>query len=225
MEQNYNNSKTQSTLEGDWPRAWGIYKHSRDAISKNVSTYLLVVIGSFGILFALGLILQMIFGRKVGVYIYDVVSYLIVIWVTIALVNVYLASVRGKSIELEESIKTTASLWGRMLLLQVLIWLTIIGGLILLIVPGIIFQLRLSLATYYLVDKDMSVMEAYKASWEVTKGNLGKIWGLVGVKLLFYLLWFVLIGIYLTIMYTTVFAYLYEYLEKNKLTSTTNPKS
>jgi uncharacterized membrane protein len=103
-----------------------------------------------------------------------------------------------------------------MFLLQVLVGLTVLGGFILLIVPGIYFALKLSFASYYLVDKNCSVMEAYKASWDATKGNLGKIWGLVGVNILFAILCVVLIGIYFTVMYSAAFAALYEYINEQQ---------
>ena len=224
MEQNNNNTESTS-VEGNWPGAWGVYKYSRNAIRKSLSTYLLVVLGSYGIFYIIGLIAQLIFGKYYGLAVYYLVALAVVFCVTIALMKIYISGVRGKRVELEEATKYIPSFWLRMCLLQLLVWVTVIGGYLLLIVPGIIFQLRLSLATYYLVDKNMSVMEAYKASWEATKGNLGKIWGLVGVKVIFAILCIIIIGIYFNIMYSTAFAELYEYLEKNKSTSTTNPKS
>lgn len=46
----------------------------------------------------------------------------------------------------------------------------VVLGFILLIVPGIIFSIKLQYATYLVVDKNMGVVEALKKSWEMTKG-------------------------------------------------------
>ncbi|MFA5176073.1 MAG: hypothetical protein WC413_02340 [Candidatus Nanoarchaeia archaeon] len=48
--------------------------------------------------------------------------------------------------------------------------LIVIGGLILLIIPGIIFALKLSFVSYLIVDKKMRAIPAIKKSWNMTKG-------------------------------------------------------
>jgi len=66
------------------------------------------------------------------------------------------------------------------------------------------------------VDQKLGVLEAYKASWHATKGNGGKIWAIFGVTLLMILPTVTVIGfiatIYLTWMYSAVFALLYTYI-------------
>ena len=44
-------------------------------------------------------------------------------------------------------------------------------GFILLIIPGIIFSVRLQYVSYLIVDKDLGPVEAIKASWNITRGN------------------------------------------------------
>lgn len=53
-----------------------------------------------------------------------------------------------------------------------LVGLTVLGGMILLIVPGIIFALKLQYTTYLIVDKNIGPIEAYKKSWQMTKGQV-----------------------------------------------------
>lgn len=217
MEQNYNNASSSPAVETQWPRAFGVYKPSRDAVRKNLSAVILLIVGNIAIVYILGILFQAIFGKTLGVVLSDLVTWVIDAFLISAQVYVYISGVRGKRVEVGEALKSAQPLWWRMFLLQLLVGLTVLGGFILLFVPGIIFALKLSLASYYLVDKNCGVMEAYKSSWEATKGNLGKIWGLVGVNILFILLCIVLVGIYFSIMYGASFALLYDYLNKRQL--------
>lgn len=55
---------------------------------------------------------------------------------------------------------------------SVLVGLIVIAGFILLIIPGIYFAIRLSQFPYFIVDKNFGGIEAIKASWNATKGNV-----------------------------------------------------
>jgi len=54
---------------------------------------------------------------------------------------------------------------------SILYGLAILGGLILLIIPGIIIGIRLQFGYYFLIDKKMGPVEALKASWGATRGQ------------------------------------------------------
>ena len=43
-------------------------------------------------------------------------------------------------------------------------------GIIMLIVPGIIFACRLAFVPYLVVDREMDVMDALRVSWDMTRG-------------------------------------------------------
>lgn len=58
---------------------------------------------------------------------------------------------------------------------SILSGLIVLGGFILLIIPGIIFSLKLMFVPYFVIDKGLSPIEAIKASWNATKGNLSEI--------------------------------------------------
>lgn len=59
----------------------------------------------------------------------------------------------------------------RYLGVSVLVFLAVLAGLILLIVPGIILALALSFATYLVIDKGLGPISAFKESMAITKGN------------------------------------------------------
>ncbi len=63
-------------------------------------------------------------------------------------------------------------------------------GLICLIIPGMIIYLRLSLFSYFMIDKNMGPIEALKASWYLVKGVTWKVLGFWLLTLLLLLLGF-----------------------------------
>lgn len=54
---------------------------------------------------------------------------------------------------------------------SILVFLAVIAGLILLIVPGIILALALSFVTYLVIDRGLGPVSAFKESMAITKGN------------------------------------------------------
>jgi uncharacterized membrane protein len=97
-------------------------------------------------------------------------------------------------------------------LASLLTGLIVIGGLILLIIPGIYFAFRLKFAAYLVIDKNLGPVEAIKKSWKMTKGN---VWNLFffGILLgLINILGFIclLVGLFITVplsMLATAFVY------------------
>lgn len=85
-------------------------------------------------------------------------------------------------------------------------------GFILLIIPGIVFTIRLQYVTYLIVDKNLPAVEAIKESWNMTRGNTWNLFffgillaliNLLGVILL-------LVGLFITIpltMLATTYVY------------------
>jgi uncharacterized membrane protein len=97
-------------------------------------------------------------------------------------------------------------------LVALLTGLIVLGGFILLIIPGIYFALRLKFAVYLVIDKNLGPVEAIKKSWKITKGN---VWNLFffGILLgLINILGFIclIVGLFITIplsMLATTFVY------------------
>jgi hypothetical protein len=76
----------------------------------------------------------------------------------------------------------------RMLGLYIVTGLIIIVGLMLLIVPGLIFIRRYFLAPYVMLDKKTGIRESLDTSADLSKRNTGSIWGVIGVMFLIGLL-------------------------------------
>lgn len=111
-----------------------------------------------------------------------------------------LRSADDKKIDLVDTVKQGLPYAIRMFLLQILTALVVLVGLLLLIVPGIIAIQRLLLAQYYLVDKDLGIIDAMKASAADAKKYPGAVWGLIGVLLVYMLLLFTILFIPVSIV-------------------------
>ncbi len=71
--------------------------------------------------------------------------------------------------------------------------LLVIAGMILLIVPGIVFAIKYQYVTYLVVDRGMGVKEAFRVSGEMTQGKKMWLFGFGFVSALLVLLGFVLL--------------------------------
>lgn len=95
---------------------------------------------------------------------------------------------------------------GKLILLQLVISLIVFLGCVLLIIPGIIFALQYSQATYIMADNpELSIGDAMRKSKELMNGYKLNYFGFVLSFILHLLLAFVTLGIYLI--------YLLPYLE------------
>ena len=115
----------------------------------------------------------------------------------------------------ETNLKTLFSyshLLVKFILGAILYGLIVLGGLILLIVPGIIWAIKYQFFAYLIVDKNLSPMKAIKKSGEITAGKKGKLFllgllfaliNIIGAICLF-------VGLFVTIP-TTMIAWAYVY--------------
>ncbi|MFC1866448.1 YciC family protein, partial [Chloroflexota bacterium] len=86
-------------------------------------------------------------------------------------------------------------------------------GLILLIIPGIIFACKLAFTPYLVVDRKMEVIEAMKTSWRMTDGHAMEVFGIALLAIPVCVAGFLLfgVGIILSIMWINLaFASLYH---------------
>jgi uncharacterized membrane protein/DNA-directed RNA polymerase subunit RPC12/RpoP len=100
----------------------------------------------------------------------NLASYVLSIWLTLGQCAYFLKIARGQPPDL-----TTIFSGGPKLLTAILAYilfiLIVIGGFLLLIIPGIIFALMFSQFLYLIVDRNVGVMDSLNLSKEITRGN------------------------------------------------------
>jgi hypothetical protein len=96
-----------------------------------------------------------------------------------------LRAVRGKTTTLREIYRGGLPYSWRAIKYYLCFGVGAFVGLLLFILPGLIFVRRYMLGTYYLVDRNLTVGEALQASARTSKTYSKGIWGLIGVQAAF----------------------------------------
>lgn len=94
-------------------------------------------------------------------------------FLTIGIIKVTLDVARGKSVEYMEMF-SGGPLFVRVVIVNILYGLMVMFGLLLFIVPGIYLAMKFWPAQYFVIDRDMEVMDAFRAAGEFTNGNKGQ---------------------------------------------------
>lgn len=211
-------------VPSSWPGAFGAYKFSKAAVMFNLGTYLTVLAISIGFTLVMSIV-----GGAIGLpealnqLLQNAVSFTL----SLTAILVLFAGVARVKKSFNEALEETWPLLVRFLLQMVLLAVIAVASLILLIIPFFIIMPRLALAPYILVKEKLGVVEALQASWDRTKGHVGKVWGLVGVNILIALLFVTIIGIpfavYFYIMYSAAWNVLYAYVVEHNSAASQQP--
>ena len=129
-------------------------------------------------------------------------AYLVIIivslWSNISLL--YAVKERNNGITIEGAIKMGWSNLGSYIWISFLSFVIIVGGLILFIIPGIIFMVWFALAAYVLVNENKKGFDALKRSKELISGYVTAFWGrtmILGIVIFFVVFLFsMVIGIF-----------------------------
>lgn len=105
---------------------------------------------------------------------WGILGIFITAWLTGGLYRLLLDYKDGKKQEFTMLFTQFTHFW-RILLGELLIALIVLGGLILLIVPGIIWGIRYMFTIMIIVDKNVEIGEAMRISKEMTKGIKGQL--------------------------------------------------
>lgn len=83
---------------------------------------------------------------------------------------VFLKAVRGEKFEIRDMFSVFQKNYWNAVLANVVVGIIVGMGIVMLIVPGIIFACRLAFVPYLVIDREMEITEALNKSWEMTKG-------------------------------------------------------
>lgn len=145
-----------------------------------------------------------------------------ILWLYIAPALTYaqIQSTRDKKVRLSEAFKQTKDVVIRYFLSTVLVGLIVVGGLLLFIVPGVLWFKKYFFTQYYVVDKKMPVRQALRASAQTTAGQAYSIYGIVLVSAVFSLSALIpitgrLISLILGFLYSCAIAIRYDQLKNS----------
>ncbi len=200
----------------EWPGAFGIYTRSQKAVITNIG--IIVILGL--IPFAASIIFAILFNH-------DALEQTLVNIVSIILGPVFiiaiLRGIEGKKISLSDAFKDGVPFVLPYFLVSILVGLALLGSILALLVPFFFVMPRLLLAEYFVVDKKMNAIDAFRASWNETKGHSAKVWGIIGASIVMLLPVFTIVGIpvaiFLLVMYSASTGILYKYITQQKPTA------
>ena len=112
---------------------------------------------------------------------------------------------RGDKLEIKDMFEAFKNYWNAVLA-SLLVFVIVVIGLVILIIPGIIFACKLAFTPYLVVDRKMAVIEAVKESWRMTGGHAWKVFliGLLGIPIGIAGLICLGVGVIISIMWITL---------------------
>ncbi len=160
------------------PGAFSLFQPSMNAIALNLVTFIELVLVPVLVVLIGGII------KHVTGHIITAIGEILTLFLTPAAYLTQVRSVQKKSIDFTEAIKESLHYFWRLIGLWICLIFIIGIGFLLFIVPGLFMLRRYILSPYYLIDRDMKVFDAMKASANDSKTFSGAIWGLIGVEVL-----------------------------------------
>jgi len=146
-----------------------------------------------------------------GSFLFNIGVIVFMIIIRIGYTKIFLRIYDGNKPKFSEIFQEYSMFW-RYLGVSILTPLVVLGGLILLIIPGIIWAVRFSFAPVIVIDTKMGPINSMKESYAITKGNFWKLllfWIVLG---LLNLAGLILIGVgLLASIPVSTLAYIYIY--------------
>ncbi len=126
---------------------------------------------------------------------------------------VFLKAVRGERIEIRDMFVVFQKNYWNVVIANIVVGVIVGLGIVMLIIPGIIFACRLAFVPYLVVDREMDVMDALRVSWDMTRGYGWQIF-LIGFLAIFVViggLICLIVGVIISIMWiSAAFAVMYH---------------
>jgi hypothetical protein len=126
---------------------------------------------------------------------------------------VYLKAVRKEKINIKDMFSVFERNYWNAVLANLLTGVIIGFGIIMLIVPGIIFACRLAFVPYLIIDQKMDVIDALKTSWDMTRGHGWSIFfiGLLAIPVVIAGLMVLFFGVFISLIWiSAAFAVIYH---------------
>jgi len=169
------------------PTVSGTFGHSWEILKKNFPELLLVFLTQALLSVPMGLT-SLFFdvdysGTFTGSLFNIIYAVLVMMPVNYGTAWVYLKAARGETFRVQDMFFAYQS-FGNVLVANILVGLIIGAGIVMLIVPGIIFACKLAFVPYLVMDEKMEATAAIKKSWNMTNGHAGTIF-LMGITSFF----------------------------------------
>lgn len=161
--------------------SWSLVRPSLELLRQNYEIVIIVVILP-SLLFSFGSIYS---GNRLEAIIILAIAG---VWRLINMPVSYYLQVRAagdKNPDLSECYRLGLPFWVKTVGFEILFFIMVIIGLILLIIPGLIIIRRYYLTPLYIVGNKMKIADAMRKSAEQTKPVSGYIWGMIGVIVVF----------------------------------------
>jgi uncharacterized membrane protein len=106
----------------------------------------------------------------------SIIAYVVSLGITLGSIKIYLSLVDGKKAEFSDLFSLfKANLIWKYFLATTIYGIAVVLGVFLLIIPGIYIAIKYAFFTFFIVDKNTGVLEAFSRSGEITKN---RIWNL-----------------------------------------------
>jgi hypothetical protein len=217
------------------PSAFALFKPSYEALMVNIWTFLVLLF----LPIAGGIVSSSsgAFGQDPGttreftlnaITIFSLLTVVVGLLVAPAVPYVQLKSVHGQEVTIGEALKAGKKYFWRFYGLAILSGLMVLGGFLLLIVPGFFMIKRYMLAPFYMYDRNLSIPDAMRWSRADAKPFAYAIWGLIGVSAIIGFLgvipWFAVAAAILQVVYYCAPTVRYEQI-KEATVGASKPKS
>jgi hypothetical protein len=195
-------------VPGTWPGGFGLYKYSKAAVKVNVWPLIIIYV-------AIAVVTLLLETRLKSAG--QIIGSLLGILGSTAYTLLWLAGIRREKMSAGEALSQGIQFFLNLLIATILVGLISFISLLLLIIPFFFVAPRLALVNYFVIDKKLGPIAAIKASWAITKGNIGKVYSVALASIAMSLLFLTIIGIpfaiYFLLMYSASLAVLYEFLQ------------
>lgn len=150
-----------------------LLKEAWDLFKKNLNL-ILIVIGIWFVYYLAQYAISYIFEQSVIASILSLVFLVVFLVIQLGTYNLMLKVVDGHKADVKDlyTYPNIAMKVVKNIVAGILVGLAVVGGLILLIIPGIYIAVRLMFFTYYIVDKDAGIVDSMKMSWNLTRGGV-----------------------------------------------------